>query len=284
MRLDRALVDRGLAESRTRAARLIADGQVKVDGVTVTKTAHPVGTGSRIELSATDRYVARSAHKLAGALRDMDLFSRIAGRRCLDAGASTGGFTQVLLEHGAARVEAVDVGHGQLHPRIAARPEVSNREGTTVRGLAPEDIGGPVDLTVADLSFISLELVLPSLAACTRPGGWLLLMVKPQFELQRADLDSHGVVTDPGARARALTRVLHAAAGSGLQVSGAAASRLPGPSGNLEYFLFCDRVEEDRDPDPRVRSFIGQIAAGHGAPAVVEPVRPAAAPRSEEGT
>lgn len=180
-----------------------------------------------------DRYASRGGGKLAAAL-DAWPDVRVRGRRCLDAGASTGGFTDVLLRRGAAEVLAVDVGYGQLNWRLRTDPRVVVRDRTNARYLTAEQIGGPVDLTVADLAFISLRLVLPALAACT--AGELVLLVKPQFEVGRARV-GRGVVRDPALRAETVLRVAAAAAELGLGTAGVLASPLPGPAGNVEYFL-----------------------------------------------
>jgi 23S rRNA (cytidine1920-2'-O)/16S rRNA (cytidine1409-2'-O)-methyltransferase len=177
----------------------------------------------------------------------------VAGKRCLDAGASTGGFTDVLLRAGAARVVAVDVGYGQLAWSLRSDPRVEVHDRTNVRSLVPEQIGGPVQLTVADLSFISLRLVLAALAACTDPGGDLLPMVKPQFEVGKGRVGDGGVVRDPALRAEAVLDVARYAAELGLAVAGVTPSPLPGPSGNVEFFLWLRRggdagagVDEER--------------------------------------
>lgn len=200
-----------------------------------------------IALTASDEpeWASRGAHKLLGALDTFDVV--VEGARCLDAGASTGGFTDVLLSRGADRVEAVDVGYGQLVWRLRSDDRVGVHDKTNVRSLAPEDIGGEVDLVVSDLSFISLELVLPALASCVRPGGDLLPMVKPQFEVGRDRVGQGGVVRDPDLRAEVVTKVARAAAELGLQTRGCVASPLPGPSGNVEYFLHLRRAGE-REP------------------------------------
>lgn len=254
MRLDQWLVRQGLAGSRTLAAKAVAQGAVSVNGRVVTKASRPV-TGTeqiRVQQDQDSRYVSRAGHKLAGALQAFPDV-RVAGRRCLDAGASTGGFTQVLLEGGAAAVEAVDVGHGQLHPMVSADPRVTSREGTNVRYLVPEDIGGPVELVVADLSFISLTLVLPALAACLAPVGDMVLMVKPQFEVGRSRLGKNGVVRDPAEQQRAVAAVVDCALGLGLQVLGQQPSTLPGQDGNQEFFLHLVaggpvQVRDQQDP------------------------------------
>jgi 23S rRNA (cytidine1920-2'-O)/16S rRNA (cytidine1409-2'-O)-methyltransferase len=183
-----------------------------------------------------DDWASRGAHKLLGAL---DAFGDVVveDRRCLDAGASTGGFTDVLLRRGAREVVAADVGYGQLVWSLRTDDRVTVLDRTNVRALTPEVIGGPVDLVVADLSFISLRLVLDALAACTAPGGELLPMVKPQFEVGKDRLSRGGVVRDPALRAEAVDGVVAAARERGLGLVDVTASPLPGPSGNVEYFL-----------------------------------------------
>lgn len=252
-RLDTVLVDLGLVVSRNRAAREIRAGRVTVDGRTLTRPSSSVPEGALVGVDAPEPWVARSAHKLLGALEDLGVAPAVHGAVCLDAGASTGGFTQVLLEHGAASVHAVDVGHDQLVPQIAGDARVNDLPGTNVRALTRTDLAaasappfhadGTVDLVVADLSFISLTLVLDALLAVARSGAPLLLMVKPQFELERAALDKHGVVTDAADRAHALERVSAALTAAGAQVCGTAPSRLPGPAGNVEHFVLARAVE-----------------------------------------
>lgn len=241
-RLDRALTERGLARSRTVAAGLIKAGRVSVNGSPVTKPSAVVLPEDALEVAATEgeEYVSRAGHKLAGALErfpDVDP----AGKRCLDAGASTGGFTDVLLRRGAREVVAVDVGHDQLVPELRADPRVRVHEGLNVRYLDPAQIGGPAHLTVCDLSFISLTLVVPALAAATEPGGDLLLMVKPQFEVGVHALSRTGVVTSEAAREAAVERVRECARDVGLEVLGTAPSPLPGQDGNVEFFVWCRR-------------------------------------------
>jgi len=242
-RLDAELVRRGLARSRQQAAELIEAGRVAVRGVPAGKAATVVDrdTPVTVEESREREWASRGAHKLIGALDELGIDP--AGRRCLDAGASTGGFTDVLLDRGAARVVAVDVGYGQLIWRLQSDERVQVHDRTNVRALTPEDIGGSVALTVADLSFISLRTVLPALAACT--AGELLPMVKPQFEVGRERLGSGGVVRDPALRLAALVDVAAAARDLGLSLVGAAASPLPGPAGNVEYFLHLRRDGTD---------------------------------------
>lgn len=241
-RLDRALVTRGLARSRTLAARWIGDGRVSVDGQRTTKASLPVAATSEVEVEAAEgpEYVSRAGHKLAGALEAFpDVV--VEGLRCLDAGASTGGFTDVLLRGGAREVVAVDVGHHQLVPQLRADPRVRVHEGLNLRYMAPEDIGGPAELTVCDVSFISLTLVIRPLAAATLPGGNLLLMVKPQFEVGVERLGRDGVVGSEQQRLEAVENVAAAGVAAGLIELGRTRSPLPGQDGNHEFFLHLQR-------------------------------------------
>ncbi len=238
LRLDAELVRRGLARSREHAGELVATGRVKVGGATAGKPATQVDPASAILVEAGEEevtYVSRGAHKLVGALNAFDV--PVADRRCLDAGASTGGFTDVLLRRGAAEVVTVDVGYGQLAWSLRQDPRVTVLERTNVRTLEPEQVAPAPSLVVADLSFISLTLVLPALVRCVTPEAEHVLMVKPQFEVGREALGAGGVVRSAALRADAVRSVAAAAAGCGLGVRGVAASPLPGPSGNVEYFL-----------------------------------------------
>ncbi|MET7577943.1 TlyA family RNA methyltransferase [Micrococcus luteus] len=249
-RADVALAARGLARSRTEGAALIRAGQVLLDGRPVRRPSDRVAADATLRLrDPGPRYVSRAAHKLVSALEAFPDVA-VAGRRALDAGASTGGFTQVLLERGAERVAAVDVGHDQLAPPVQADPRVLVREGLNVRDLRAEDIDGPVDLVVSDLSFISLRLVLAPLAGVCRPGAELLLMVKPQFEVGRRALPRTGVVTDPDARRDAVVGVAAAALGAGLAPRGLARSGLAGQDGNAEFFLRLRRPDATAADDP----------------------------------
>ena len=249
-RADVALAARGLARSRTEGAALIRAGQVLLDGRPVRRPSDRVAADATLRLrDPGPRYVSRAAHKLVSALEAFPDVG-VAGRRALDAGASTGGFTQVLLERGAERVAAVDVGHDQLAPPVRADPRVLVREGLNVRDLRAEDIDGPVDLVVSDLSFISLRLVLAPLAGVCRPGAELLLMVKPQFEVGRRALPRSGVVTDPDARRDAVVGVAAAALGAGLAPHGLARSGLAGQDGNAEFFLRLRRPDATAADDP----------------------------------
>lgn len=234
VRLDRLLVDRGLARSRSQAAALIRQGRVRVDGVRLPKAATSVSPDARVDVES-DPWVSRAAHKLLGALEELGV---AVPARCLDAGASTGGFTQVLLAQGAERVFAVDVGTGQLAPALRNDPRVIVHERTNLRGLTLQHVDEcPVGLVVADVSFISLRLLLDPLLAVLEPDGEALLMVKPQFEVGREHLGKGGVVREEGLRAATVASVAGAAAERGWRTVGTAESVLPGPAGNVEYFL-----------------------------------------------
>lgn len=238
-RLDQALVVRGLARSRSHAAQLIAAGRVLRSGTVLTKAAASIADGDEllvVEGSSPD-YLSRAGHKLDGALEAFTSVE-VRGKRCLDAGASTGGFTDVLLRRGAAEVVAADVGHGQLVDQLRNDRRVHVHEGLNVRFLDPTEIGGQVDLTVADLSFISLTLVMEPLSRATRSGGDLVLMVKPQFEVGKSALSRTGVVTDEEQRRGAVVGVVRSALEVGLDVAGVARSPLPGQNGNVEFFLW----------------------------------------------
>lgn len=240
-RLDAELVRRGLARSREQAQRLVAAGRVSVGGAVAGKAATQVDLAAAIVVRPDDDdpgYVSRGGHKLAGALAAFPALD-VAGRRALDAGASTGGFTDVLLRAGAAEVIAVDVGYGQLAWSLQQDPRVRVLDRTNVRDLTLDALDGrPVDLVVGDLSFISLAVVLPALVRCAAAGADLLLMVKPQFEVGRERLGAGGVVRDPALRSEAVRTIAAAAADLGLGVLGVTASPLPGPSGNVEYFVW----------------------------------------------
>jgi 23S rRNA (cytidine1920-2'-O)/16S rRNA (cytidine1409-2'-O)-methyltransferase len=238
-RLDAELVRRGLARSREHAVALIAEGRVAVAGTPATKPATGVEAGTPVVVRTdpdAPSWVSRGAHKLLGALEAFDV--AVEGRRALDAGASTGGFTEVLLSRGAAEVVAVDVGYGELAWSLRTDDRVHVHERTNVRNLTAEAIDGPVDLVVADLSFISLRLVLPALIACARGHADLLPMVKPQFEVGRERLGAGGVVREPEHRVRAVLEVARAAYALGWGTAGVVASPLPGPAGNVEFFLW----------------------------------------------
>ena len=259
LRLDAELVRRGLARSRDQAADLITAGRVAIAGQVAAKPASQVATDEPITVAA-DRdapgYVSRGGTKLAGALAAFPDLT-VAGKRCLDAGASTGGFTDVLLRAGASHVVAVDVGYGQLAWSLRTDERVTALDRVNVRALRPEQVAPPPELVVADLSFISLTLVLPALVACAAPDADFVLMVKPQFEVGR-DLVGGGVVRDPVLRSAAVAGVAAAAADLGLGVEGVTASPLPGPSGNVEYFLWLRRDAAPLDD----RVLASAVAAG----------------------
>lgn len=245
LRLDAELVRRGLARSREHAGELVSAGRVKVAGSVAGKPATGVTTDAAIlVVDDPDRpdYVSRGGHKLAGALAVFEPAGlEVAGRRCLDAGASTGGFSDVLLRHGATEVVAVDVGYGQLAWPIRQDERVVVHDRTNVRDLTQAVIGGPVDLVVGDLSFISLHLVLDALIGVTAPDGDLALMVKPQFEVGKDRVGRGGVVRDLQLRAETVAAVAQAADRRGWGARMVTTSPLPGPAGNVEFFLWLHR-------------------------------------------
>lgn len=241
------MTERGLARSRSAAVALIRSGRVRVNDRVVERSAATVSAADAITVE-TDPYVSRAAHKLVGALADLAV--DVTGLRALDAGASTGGFTQVLLQSGCREVIAVDVGHGQLAAEIRADSRVVSHEHLNVRDLTVAHVDGrPVDLVVGDLSFISLTLVLPALSRVVSPDGTLLLMVKPQFEVGRERLGDGGVVRDPALHVAAVTGVIEAAATLGWIAQALVPSRLPGPAGNREFFVLFSRAAMARPID-----------------------------------
>lgn len=258
--MDAELVRRGMARSREHAVELIGAGRVLINGTVAVKPATAVEAGTPLVVKEqVDEIVwaSRGAHKLLGALAAFEPQGvAVAGRRCLDAGASTGGFTDVLLDRGAREVVAADVGYGQLVWRLRTDERVRVLDRTNVRNLSAAEIGGPVELVVADLSFISLGLVFPALAACCAPGADLLPMVKPQFEVGKHRVGSGGVVRDPGLRVEAVCAAAAAAAEQGLQTRGVVASPLPGPSGNVEYFLWLRKQESVDYPADEVAALV----------------------------
>ncbi|MFJ6652751.1 TlyA family RNA methyltransferase [Microbacterium sp. NPDC091313] len=249
-RLDAAVAARGLARSRTHASQLIADGLVSVDGRPVVKASAPVADDALIEVAGADHYVSRAAHKLIAGL---DAFAvDVRGRTALDLGASTGGFTQVLLERGAAPIMAVDVGHGQLSPVIAADARVRAVEGFNVRYMDAAALAAATGIDVApgivtgDLSFISLSHVLGPIVSVAAPAADIVLLVKPQFEVGRTAVRG-GLVTAPALRAEALSDILWAAWDLGLRTAGIIASPLPGTHGNREFVVHLSAA---RGSDP----------------------------------
>jgi 23S rRNA (cytidine1920-2'-O)/16S rRNA (cytidine1409-2'-O)-methyltransferase len=240
MRADQLLVERGLAASRSQAQRLISSGVQWFDGSAwkrVAKNGDELPPAAQVELldTAESRYVSRGGLKLEGALRDAGL--DVTGWACLDVGQSTGGFTDCLLQHGAARVTGVDVGHGQLHPRMRNDPRVRAIEKLNARELDAQQVGDDFDLVTGDLSFISLTLVLPALVPLLKAGGHLLMLAKPQFELQAGQIGKGGVVRDPALHAAVEQRLRAACASLGLAVTGWYDSPIAGGDGNREFFL-----------------------------------------------
>jgi 23S rRNA (cytidine1920-2'-O)/16S rRNA (cytidine1409-2'-O)-methyltransferase len=234
-RLDELLVLRGLAENKVKAQALIMAGLVEVPGLQGPKAGSSIPTDSVISLKEQIPYVSRGGLKLEGAL---DIFAiNVSGKICLDIGASTGGFTDCLLQRGAQKVYSVDVGHGLMHPKISGDPRVVNIENTNFRNFDPEILKEPVEFCTIDVSFISLKSILPVVAKSVVPGGEVLAMVKPQFEAGQQDLVK-GVVVDTLARQAAITAVREFALSHGFVFHGGADSKLKGPQGNVEHFLW----------------------------------------------
>lgn len=248
MRLDHALVARGLVDSRTKAQRRIHSGEVSVDGVVVTKVSQGVAEDAVIELQGAPDYVGRGALKLQAAFEEWEL--DVSGALAVDLGASTGGFTQVLLEYGASRVIALDVGHDQLHPLLRDDPRVESFEGVNVRELSTtwwsENVGGEPSLVTSDLSFISLTQVLPVVVGALGLCDWVAL-VKPQFEVGKGGVKD-GIVTSPERRAMALTSVLECASTAGLLVRDLMASPITGEAGNKEYLCWLSPTHGRNPP------------------------------------
>jgi 23S rRNA (cytidine1920-2'-O)/16S rRNA (cytidine1409-2'-O)-methyltransferase len=249
MRLDRAVHARGLSRSRAHARELVESGLVTVDSTVVTKPAFVCAYDAVVAVApGAGTYVSRAAFKLVSALEVCEpLGLSIGGRRALDAGASTGGFTQVLLERGVAHVHAVDVGHDQLADSIASDVRVTAVEGLNVRELTADTDGAGVSLVVADLSFISLTLVTPALTAFAGPGADFLLMVKPQFEVGRSALNKQGVVTSPQKRAAAVLAVVDSLTRLGHTIHHISRSGLTGTHGNVEFFIWSSSAWEAID-------------------------------------
>lgn len=243
-RLDERVVREGLAPSRSAAQALILAGRVLVDDEPVDKSGTRIALERTIRLKGgTRRFVSRGGEKLSATLDDLELDP--SGMQCLDIGASTGGFTDCLLQHGATHVVAIDVGHSQIHSSLRLDPRVEVRERVNARHLTPGDFDTVFDLVVADVSFISLELILPAIQACA-PAAELLLLVKPQFEVGREQVGKGGVVRDDALREAAANRVVEAACTLGRRLKGRAESRVPGPKGNREIFVWisAEEVEE----------------------------------------
>jgi 23S rRNA (cytidine1920-2'-O)/16S rRNA (cytidine1409-2'-O)-methyltransferase len=236
VRLDVALVDLGLAPSRERARALILAGHVTIDGQVVSKAGAPVKPDARVELATPDHpYVGRGGVKLASALDAFAIDPR--GRRALDVGASTGGFTDVLLQRGASSVIAIDVGRGQLDWRLRTDPRVVVHEGVNARMLTADDVPHTVSLVTIDVAFISLRHILPALPPFLDPGADIVALVKPQFEAGRDEVGKHGIVSDPAVHDAVIARVTEAAAACGLERVAMAPSTITGATGNQEFFL-----------------------------------------------
>ena len=238
-RLDLLLVERGLAPSREKAQAMILAGEVTVDGQKAHKAGQPVHGEARLEVAAKAAYVSRGGLKLEGALATFEIDP--TGLICLDVGASTGGFTDCLLQHGAERVYAIDVGHNQLDWRIRQHPRVVAREGINARYLRPDALPEPVDLIVSDVSFISILLILPALPPLLKPGGRMVLLVKPQFEVGREQVGKGGIVKDPVLQAEVCAKVEAAAGNLGFRTR-LAESPILGAKGNKEFLLFAEHL------------------------------------------
>ena len=240
-RLDVLLVEKGFADSRPKAQAIILAGEVRVNAQRADKPGAMFPVDAQLEIAGKgSRYASRAGEKLEGALQDFHVSP--ANRICLDAGSSTGGFTDCLLQHGAAKVYAVDVTISQLAWKLQSDPRVTRLE-INVRSLKPGDLAESPSLITADLAFISLSKVLPALAAVARENAEFLLLVKPQFELERGEVGAGGIVRDPKLRERAIERVRKAAEACGLRVLGVQVSRVPGAEGNREFFLHAARGE-----------------------------------------
>ncbi len=251
-RVDQLLVQRGLAESRSQAQRLVMAGQVRADGQTVHKPSQRVATGAQLEIEHRPRFVSRGGEKLAAALEAFPV--EVAGKVCADVGASTGGFTDCLLQASAAKVYTIDVGHGILHWRIRQHPRVVVMERTNARDL--ESLPEPVGLATVDASFISLRLLLPVILGWLTPGADIIALVKPQFEAGREAVGKGGVVRDPDVHRRVLVDVMTSAAEHSLGPLGLLRSPLLGPKGNVEFLLWCRHGADGVDPETLLRQVI----------------------------
>ena len=249
-RADQLVFDQGLAESKEQARRLIMAGKVAIfdeehperQPVVVQKPGHPYKITTQFQLVGVERFVSRGAYKLLTAIEHYKL--NVTGLVCLDAGASTGGFTDCLLQHGASRVYAVDVGHAQLHERLRSDPRVISREGVNLRTAPPDLITEPIDMIVADLSFISLTMVLPHCLQWLREGGMAVCLIKPQFEVG-AGQTVKGVVKDEAVRQEAVDRVLRSMENEGLHCLGVTPAAIKGPKGNQEYLAYWQKVSSN---------------------------------------
>jgi 23S rRNA (cytidine1920-2'-O)/16S rRNA (cytidine1409-2'-O)-methyltransferase len=243
-RIDKLLVERGFADSRTKAQALVMAGVVLVDEQRVSKPSDPVSTDAEIRVKYSDdpatRYVGRGGLKLEAALREFAL--NVEGITCLDVGASTGGFTDCLLQHGARKVIAIDVGHNQIDWRLRRDSRVEVREGVNARYLKPEDFGERFELVVVDVSFISVSKVMPALAPLMAAGGRMVALIKPQFEVGRGEVGPGGIVRETEKQTRVVEEVKNAARGLSLQAHGVIESPIRGAEGNVEFLAFFEKV------------------------------------------
>ena len=244
MRIDKLLVDRGLAESRTKAQALVMAGVVLADEQRVNKPSDTVASDAHIRLKGgddpTSRYVGRGGLKLETALRDFKL--DVEGFTCLDVGASTGGFTDCLLQHGAKHVIALDVGHNQIDYRLRTDPRVEVREGVNARYLQPDDFNARFDLAVMDVSFISATKIMPAIVPLLQGAGRLITLIKPQFEVGRGEVGKGGIVRDPEKHARVIAEVNQAAEELGLRLENVIESPIRGADGNVEFLALYEKV------------------------------------------
>ncbi|PKQ10370.1 MAG: TlyA family rRNA (cytidine-2'-O)-methyltransferase [Actinobacteria bacterium HGW-Actinobacteria-9] len=255
-RIDVILAERGLFESRERARAAILAGEVRVGGQVITKAGEQVAEDVEVQVAEMQRYVSRGGTKLAGALDALSL--DVTGARAVDVGASTGGFTDCLLQRGAESVSAVDVGYGQLAWQLRQDPRVRVFERTNIRSVDPVAIGAPFDLAVVDVSFIGVLKVLPNVLELLGPEGEMMVLVKPQFEIGKGRVGKKGVVRDPAAHVEVLESVMSGMRTSGLSVKGATWSPITGPEGNIEFWIRADRSGEDEVVD-----VAGLVAAAH---------------------
>ncbi len=261
MRIDQVKVARGFARSRAVAAELLRDGRVTVRGKVVGKPSLHVDPDEPVVVEGdVDPWVGRAAYKLLAALDAFPI--AVDGRRCIDVGASTGGFTQVLLSRGARSVVALDVGHGQLAASVAADARVQERSGSNVRGIDPVTLGGPADLVVADLSFISLRLVLADLAALTAEDGDVVALIKPQFEIGRERLGRAGVVVSTQQRAEVVRSIVDSSVQQGLWLHGLLTSPVVGGTGNTEYLMWASRRSTGKMTGMAIQEFVDQVRQG----------------------
>ena len=248
-RIDKLLVDRGLAESRTKAQALVMAGVVLVDEQRANKPSDTVATDSRIRIKGgddpTSRYVGRGGLKLETALRDFEV--EVGGLDCLDVGASTGGFTDCLLQHGARHVIALDVGHNQIDYRLRTDARVEVREGVNARYLRPDDFDAEFDLVVMDVSFISATKILPAIVPLLKEAGRLVVLIKPQFEVGRGEVGKGGIVRDPEQHARVIAEVNQAAHELGLQLKKVIESPIQGADGNIEFLALYEKTKQNPD-------------------------------------